>query len=141
MHLLFVSFIAFIISYLGVAAIRRWALRRNLLDIPNERSSHIVPTPRGGGLAIVIVTFIWIGVLWVIKPIWASNDLIILVMGAALIAGISFWDDLHPLPYWIRFAVHITAAGIVVMCFGYWQVLQLPFVGHLDLSWIGLPVT
>jgi len=136
-----IALIAFTASYLLVFWFRRWALRCNLLDIPNERSSHVVPTPRGGGLAIVIVTLIGSGALWVIKPLWGVNDLIILVMGAALIAGISWWDDLHPLPYWIRFAVHITAAGIVVMGFGPWRVLQIPLVGHLDLGWIGLPVT
>jgi UDP-N-acetylmuramyl pentapeptide phosphotransferase/UDP-N-acetylglucosamine-1-phosphate transferase len=133
--------LAFALSYIGVALIRRWALRRNLLDIPNERSSHVVPTPRGGGLAIVIVTFICCGVLWYIKPLWPFNGLVNLVLGAVLVAGISLWDDLHPLPFWIRFAVHVTAAGIVVIGIGTWRVLQIPLVGHLDLSWIGLAVT
>ena len=37
--------------------VRRYALRRSLLDIPNERSLHNRPTPRGGGLAIAVVLF------------------------------------------------------------------------------------
>ncbi len=49
---------ACVLTYLGVAAIHYLSQRHNVLDIPNERSSHVVPTPRGGGLAIVIVTFI-----------------------------------------------------------------------------------
>jgi len=65
-----IALIAFTASYLLVFWFRRWALRCNLLDIPNERSSHVVPTPRGGGLAIVIVTLIGSGALWVIKPLW-----------------------------------------------------------------------
>ena len=35
--------------------LRRYALAASLLDIPNERSSHSLPTPRGGGVAIVII--------------------------------------------------------------------------------------
>ena len=42
-------------SWLGTAALRRYALSGGLLDQPNARSSHQVPTPRGGGLAFVVV--------------------------------------------------------------------------------------
>ena len=47
-----------LLTTIGVASgltalIRRYALSTNLLDRPNERSSHTVPTPRGGGVAIV----------------------------------------------------------------------------------------
>lgn len=41
-------------SLLLTAALRRYALARSLLDIPNARSSHSLPTPRGGGLAFVL---------------------------------------------------------------------------------------
>jgi len=141
MYLLSLGLGSFVLSYFGTVVIRRWTLRRNLLDIPNERSSHVVPTPRGGGLAIVIVTIICGGLLWFIEPLLPFHDLLIFGLGVVLVTGISYWDDFHPLPFWIRLVVHITAAGIVVMGSGYWRVLQLPLVGHLDLSWVGLPVT
>ena len=136
-----IALTAFTASYLFVIGIQRWALRNNLLDIPNKRSSHVVPTPSGGGLAIVIVTLIGSGAFWFIKPLWPLNGLINLVLGAVIVAGISWWDDLHPVPFWIRFTVHITVAGIVVMGFGPWRVLQIPLVGTLDLGWVGLPIT
>jgi Fuc2NAc and GlcNAc transferase len=50
----FLGVLALAASYFGVATIRRMAERRQFLDIPNERSSHTRPTPRGGGLAIVV---------------------------------------------------------------------------------------
>jgi Fuc2NAc and GlcNAc transferase len=53
LQILEIGFLALALSYLGVAALRRWAERRQILDIPNERSSHTLPTPRGGGIAIV----------------------------------------------------------------------------------------
>lgn len=45
------------VSGLLTGLLRRYALARSLLDTPNSRSSHVVPTPRGGGVAIV-VTFV-----------------------------------------------------------------------------------
>ncbi|HLO18333.1 MAG TPA: hypothetical protein VK206_26105, partial [Anaerolineales bacterium] len=44
------------LSYISVFYIRRLALRHQILDHPNERSSHSIPMPRGGGLAIVLLT-------------------------------------------------------------------------------------
>ena len=46
--------VSFLIALLLTGAMRRYALSRRLLDVPNSRSSHAIPTPRGGGLAIVI---------------------------------------------------------------------------------------
>ena len=132
---------AIVLTYLGVAIIKRLSLQNNVLDIPNERSMHYAPIPRGGGLAIVIATFLFSGVLWIIEPLWAINRPIILVIGGMLIAGTSLWDDLHPIPYWIRLAVHIIVAGMVVIGIGYWRVFQIPFVGQFDLLWIGLLLT
>jgi UDP-N-acetylmuramyl pentapeptide phosphotransferase/UDP-N-acetylglucosamine-1-phosphate transferase len=54
---------AFGLSALYVAGFRRWAAER-MLDIPNTRSSHTRPTPRGGGLGIVMGVLIGIGFLF-----------------------------------------------------------------------------
>ena len=51
------AFVA-ILSFSFTAALRRYALARSIIDIPNARSSHSVPTPRGGGVAIVL-SFSW----------------------------------------------------------------------------------
>jgi UDP-GlcNAc:undecaprenyl-phosphate GlcNAc-1-phosphate transferase len=131
----------FVITYLCVAAVRKWSLKHNVLDIPNDRRLNSVPIPRGGGLAIVIVTLIGIGFLWYIKPDWLIGNLFIFILGAILIAGVSLWDDIHPLPYWIRLAVHLIVAGAVVIGIGNWQVFQFPLLGTVDLRWLGVPVT
>ncbi len=44
----------FLLSWALTWGGRHYALSKSLMDIPNERSSHSVPTPRGGGVAIVI---------------------------------------------------------------------------------------
>ncbi len=46
--------LVFLCSCLGTWMLRHYALSRSLLDVPNERSSHQVPTPRGGGVAVVL---------------------------------------------------------------------------------------
>ncbi|HCL3956030.1 TPA: glycosyl transferase, partial [Pseudomonas aeruginosa] len=42
------------LSLVLTGGLRRYALARSLMDVPNARSSHSVPTPRGGGVAIVM---------------------------------------------------------------------------------------
>ncbi len=141
MHLLLIGIGALILTYLGVAAVRAISLHLHVLDIPNERSLHDSPTPRGGGLAIAIVIFICCGLLWYLDPPRPIHGLPNILVSAVLVAGISCWDDLRSLPYWIRFAVHLVAAGIVVIGVGYWRDLQIPFFGAINIGWIGLPFT
>ncbi|MDO9579831.1 MAG: hypothetical protein Q7J06_04590, partial [Bacteroidales bacterium] len=71
-NILLLSGLLFILSLFLTYLIRKIALHHKILDIPNERSSHSIPTPRGGGLAIVIVWYIGISVLFFIKYIEAS---------------------------------------------------------------------
>ena len=55
---------AFLVGVVGTWLARRYALRRGLLDHPGERRSHALPTPRGGGISIVIamlVVLAWLG--------------------------------------------------------------------------------
>jgi UDP-N-acetylmuramyl pentapeptide phosphotransferase/UDP-N-acetylglucosamine-1-phosphate transferase len=90
-------------------------LRRQLIDRPNERSNHVVPTPRGGGIAImsvVIVGFVFIGSLK------SQISPIVLAGAALLIAIISLLDDVKPLPARVRFATHFFAALLVLGILG-----------------------
>jgi Fuc2NAc and GlcNAc transferase len=56
--------VCFILSLLLTGIYRKFALKKAILDIPNDRSSHTVPTPRGGGLAIVVAFYLGIGYLF-----------------------------------------------------------------------------
>jgi UDP-N-acetylmuramyl pentapeptide phosphotransferase/UDP-N-acetylglucosamine-1-phosphate transferase len=128
-------------SYCGVAAIRRVAERRQFLDIPNERSLHTRPTPRGGGLAIVAVV---LGGLWfyaVLCPEVPWLALGIFTFGAVLIAGVSVWDDLHSLPVWVRFTAHGLAAVLAILAFGYWPAVGWPGLGGFSLGLFGVLLT
>jgi UDP-N-acetylmuramyl pentapeptide phosphotransferase/UDP-N-acetylglucosamine-1-phosphate transferase len=127
------------LSYCGVAILRRWAESRQILDVPNERSSHTRPTPRGGGLAIVIVVLAgWVVYDWLSSDVWPILPYII---GAALIAGISWLDDLRDVPTIVRLVVHVAAAALAIGSFDYWHTKSIPLFLQLNLGWLGLPLT
>src|SRR5688500_11401494 len=94
------------LSWLLVGLIRQWAERRQVFDIPNHRSSHTRPVSRGGGLAIAVATLS----VWLLNGWFSSVDFRGVVLpyacGAALIAAVSWLDDLHTLSTRLRFAVH-----------------------------------
>jgi UDP-N-acetylmuramyl pentapeptide phosphotransferase/UDP-N-acetylglucosamine-1-phosphate transferase len=129
----------------GVELIRRWALRRQLLDHPNERSSHTRPTPRGGGLAVVLVTMAASGLwLWFHRsglplPLWRYG---LAGAGGALIAYVSWLDDSRGgVRSAVRYGVHAAGAALAMSAFGWWHDIYIPFIGDVHWGWFGLPVT
>ena len=133
--------LALLISIAGVAGMRRWAEQHHILDLPNERSSHVRPTPRGGGLVIVVISLLGLMFAWAIVPTWPFSSLLAYLSGAILIATVSWLDDLHSLPNRVRFAAHSLGAIALIVGFGYWQNVNLPVLGQLTLGWWGLPIT
>ena len=146
MSIVFVSIVvsgaAWMCAYGLVAAIRLWAERRQMLDIPNERSSHTRPTPRGGGLAIVVVT---LAGSWLVYPWFGAGisikALLAYTLGGALISAVSWLDDLRPLSRVVRFASHSLGALLAILAIGYWQTLPVPGLGTLTLGWLGLLIS
>jgi Fuc2NAc and GlcNAc transferase len=112
------------------------ALSRGLLDVPNERSSHQLPTPRGGGLAIVLVTtaaFSWLGAIHRL-----DGAVLAALTGGLMVAAIGLIDDRRPLPAGLRLAAHFGAAvwalawlgGLPALRFGD-QVISLGAAGFV----------
>jgi len=144
MHFLIgVCIAAFALSHYGVTVFLRWAKRGGiLLDLPNERSSHQQPTPRGAGLVIVGVTLSGLWLLWgLFGTAQTTRPLALYTLGALLIAIVSWFDDLRSMPRWIRFGAHLLAAGCGVVGLGYWIALTIPSVGSFNLGWAGAVLT
>jgi UDP-N-acetylmuramyl pentapeptide phosphotransferase/UDP-N-acetylglucosamine-1-phosphate transferase len=135
---LLIFILAVVLSYLGVSVMRRYAEGRQILDHPNERSSHALPTPRGGGLAIVALV-LGIGMCFVI-PAGLNRRLIYLICGA-IIAWLGWRDDLHSLSPGVRFIVQGIVAALSIWWLGYFKVVTIPMVGELQLGVIGIAVT
>ena len=105
---------AFVVTAVLTEAVRRLLLHRGMLDIPNSRSSHQEPTPRGGGIAIVAATQMGMLALFVMGQIPLS--LLLAVSGGLAIAAIGFADDLRHVHHLLRLAVHCSAAIWALAC-------------------------
>ncbi|PPC89893.1 MAG: glycosyl transferase [Methylobacter sp.] len=97
----------FLLAYAGVYLIRCYALK-HLLDIPNQRSSHNLPTPRGGGLAIVVVFFV--AVFWGYVNNLIQLDFVLALLAGIPVAVIGFMDDHRPVGIRIRLLIHLSSA-------------------------------
>ncbi len=133
--ILILAMLGSIAAWAGTSAVRSWALRSDLLDHPNERSSHMVPTPRGGGIAIVasfLLLVLGLGRAGVIE----ARLCIVIIGGGLLVATLGFMDDRSSLPARWRFLGHTAAAAWVLWWMG--RVPQMPVFGTLvDLSYAG----
>lgn len=124
-----------VMAWLLTGLVRRYALRTNLLDHPNARSSHSVPTPRGGGVAIVVACLLLTTLLGALG--WIEAPLLWATLGAGgLVAVLGYLDDRSSLPARWRFAGHLAAALWVMAWLG--PLPKVPLLGvAVDLGWAG----
>jgi Fuc2NAc and GlcNAc transferase len=112
-----ISVVAFVLGAALTGLVRRVALARNIIDVPNERSSHSVPTPRGGGLSIVLATLLAAAYAWGSGA--CDGPLFYALLGGGIaVAAVGFADDHRPVPARVRFSVHILAAAWAVYWLG-----------------------
>jgi UDP-N-acetylmuramyl pentapeptide phosphotransferase/UDP-N-acetylglucosamine-1-phosphate transferase len=102
-----IPFVSFLVTWIVLAVLIRTFSDR-ILDHPNERSLHQRPVPRTGGVGVTAglaasVPFVSPAEWW---PLW---------LGASVLAGISFLDDLIGLPIVARLVVHFAVAGACVV--------------------------
>ncbi|QXP88343.1 MraY family glycosyltransferase [Methylococcus capsulatus] len=125
-------------------AVLRYA-RRRLLDVPNARSSHRVPTPRGGGLAIVLA-LLGGEVYWRLVVGEFAIGFAVLA-GGVLVAAVGFWDDHGHLSARWRLLAHLAAAALAVASLPGDMPLRLgpvslgsgafaDFIGVLVIAWM-----
>lgn len=102
---------AFGLSVIATRLVLSYLRRRQILDLPNERSSHTLPTPRGGGLAVTPVM-----ILFLVGLAWAQHApmLATLGIGALALLGVSWLDDRYTLPPLPRFLTQILVVGITL---------------------------
>lgn len=129
--------LAMLLSVFLTAGLRRYALAKSIIDIPNARSSHSIPTPRGGGVAIV-VSFLLAVPLLVLLELLSIDDGLALFGSGVLVAVIGFMDDHGHIAARWRLLGHFSASlwalywlgGLPVINMLGWPI-DLGFVGHL----------
>jgi len=96
------------LSWLLTLLVMRFALRRNMVVMPNERSLHDFPVPKGGGIGIVVSWYIGITILFLTGII--ERNLYFALLCGVLVAIVSLIDDFRGLRPAIRLSVHFIAA-------------------------------
>lgn len=107
------AILALAVSVGGTRAVLAWLTRREILDHPNERSSHTRPTPRGGGLAVTPAAVL----AWAMAALGGGPMAawIWLAAAAALVLMAASWlDDRYDLPVAPRFLAHAAAIGLLL---------------------------
>jgi len=122
-------------SWLLTAALRRYALARSLMDIPNARSSHTSPTPRGGGIAIVTSACAAFACLHALNLVTAVQLWALLGSGI-FIAAIGFLDDHGHIAARWRLLAHFIAATWALGWQGGTPALDIAGI-TIELGWAG----
>lgn len=100
-------------AWAGTRLVLAWLVARDVMDRPNERSSHARPVPRGGGIAVITVAVAaWLvlaGLSGSLLPVGA-----IALLGA-LLGLLSFVDDVYSLGAGLRLGAHALAVALAVV--------------------------
>ena len=94
----------------------------NIIDKPNERSSHTTIVLRGGGVIFALSMIVW-AVLMVVQ-VNAIAPYLPFLCGLVLICGISFWDDVHSLPDSVRMGVQILSILLMFWSMGLYTAFE-----------------
>jgi len=119
------SIVLFILSILLTLLVKHFTIRKSILDLPNERSSHSLPTPRGGGIAIAITWFLAITYLYIRKYI-DSTPFFALLCGLP-ISVIGLVDDVITISPRVRFFVQVICATIAIFLLGGLNIINIGF--------------
>jgi len=108
----------------------RIADKCNIIDKPNERSSHSTIVLRGGGIIFAISILVWM--IWqMVQGEWGTvQGYLPFFVGLALICGISFWDDVRSLPDSLRLVVQFIAMALML-----WSIFTVKDSWFMEQAW------
>lgn len=105
-----------IFSFLLTYNIKNYYIKNAIFDEVNERSSHTIPTPHGGGIAISITWFLGLIYLYFTNAI--NVDLFYALLAGIIISIVSFFDDLYELSAKLRIIIQSFVASLGIFCIG-----------------------
>ncbi len=131
---------AAVASFVTVPLAIRGLARTQVIDVPNERSSHTIPVPRGGGIGMLVPWLVGVTILLVGGDLALSGFALALTIGVIGMAVVGFVDDVKTLPALPRLIVE---GALVAVCLWMGDVtissLALPGIGSVELGVLGLP--
>lgn len=122
LYLVLAGIFSFSLTYLT----RKVAIKKSMLDLPNERSSHSIPTPRGGGIAIALTWFMSISILYYYHQI--DKSLFLAMFSGLLLSVISLLDDIYTLKNKPRLLVQAIVSGLGLYFVGGFNFIDLGFI-------------
>lgn len=125
----------FLLSYVSVGFFRSYAIKKKLFDLPNQRSSHATPTPRGGGIVFPVLWIVFLIVLYFFGFIKASY-LYLFLPPVFLISFISFIDDKYQLAARWRFLAQLSAVIYSLVIIGGFPTFNL-WIVTIHWAWFG----
>lgn len=139
--LTFFTHIIFALSLVLISFSLTWFMCHKvaIMDHPNERSSHSIAVPRGGGVAIVITFFIGMAAIYLFgdRTHIEQKYMLGFIASSVLIAGISFYDDIENKSAQFKFLSHLVAVLVVLWSGIVLDELAFPVVGYISLGWFG----
>ena len=140
-----------VLQHLGFAALLavlsagvvRLMIAFPILDVPNHRSAHRNPTPRGGGLGVVVAFIVGMVVLYQAAQFarLADPQFLGVILAAVAIAAVALWDDVRDLSARVRLFAQLGAALVAVGSGLVVTQLGVPWLGVVELGWFGPVLT
>lgn len=133
---------ALLLALLSAVAVRLM-IAFPILDHPNARSSHARPTPRGGGVGVVLAFMAGMLVLYQVATFAriAEQQFQGVIFAALAMAALALIDDIRDLPARLRLGAQCAAALVAVASGLVVSRLALPWIGVVDLGWVGVVLT
>ena len=125
MRLVIIYITLFLLSFFLTFFIRKLAIKKSILDFPNERSSHKTPTPKGGGLAIAIIWFLGLVYFYITDNI--NQRLFLSFMPGILLVIIGIIDDIIAIKPVYRLIFQLIVSGLAISIIGGLEKLNLGF--------------
>ncbi len=134
MHIIFFLLLV-LLTYFLVKLYRSYAIQKQFFDYPNQRSSHLTATPRGGGL---IITILWLVVGMISWYFFDLNysDWLLFMLPAMLIMLIGYADDRFEINIKLRFTVQFIAAILAVLLFYFHPEITISQFDSIQLHWL-----
>ena len=129
MNMLVTYVIIFVLLLLAELVYFKIADKFNIIDKPNQRSSHSTIVLRGGGVIFALSMIVWAVVMAVQGECQTVVSYLPFLVGLLMVAGVSFWDDVKSLPDSVRLIVQFVAMGLM-----FWSMNIM----HWNMWWIVL---
>ncbi len=121
----------------------RVMIAARVMDTPEARKAHDQPTPKGGGVGIVLAFLVGIAVLYRFAAFYRLADPYFLgvIEASVAIAVVAFLDDLFDWPFVIKLGAQVLAALVAVSTGLFVTDFRIPYHGPVPLAWIGIAAT